>query len=141
MTRAPSSSRTVRSLSSKAHAFKRGRRRALNAFLVAHLIRVAERDIEQPDVEFRDITVELGGGISSIRSACGGEPLLSVRKHLPEQYPDPVVRPIVERFGGIWLEDEPVVVDDNLISSRHPDDMPHFIDAIRAWLLREEGVR
>jgi protease I len=58
--------------------------------------------------------------------------------HLREQYPDLVVRPIVERFGGVWLEDEPVVVDDNLISSRHPDDMPHFTDAIRAWLLRKE---
>jgi catechol 2,3-dioxygenase-like lactoylglutathione lyase family enzyme len=30
---------------------------------------------------------------------------------------------------------------DNLISSRHPDDMPHFTDAIRAWLVRRECVR
>jgi catechol 2,3-dioxygenase-like lactoylglutathione lyase family enzyme len=30
---------------------------------------------------------------------------------------------------------------DNLISSRHPDDMPHFTDAIRAWLVRKECVR
>jgi hypothetical protein len=48
---------------------------------------------------------------------------------------------------GRWVtgfrlrEKYPVVVDDNLISSRHPDDMPHFTDAIRAWLLRKEGVR
>jgi protease I len=56
--------------------------------------------------------------------------------HLREEYPDLVVRPIVERFGGVWLEDQPVVVDDNLISSRHPDDVPHFTGAIREWLLR-----
>lgn len=45
--------------------------------------------------------------------------------HLHHQYPDVVVRPTVEKFGGVWSEDKPVVVDRNLISSRHPDDMPH----------------
>jgi hypothetical protein len=34
----------------------------------------------------------------------------------------------------MWEEDQPVVVDGNLISSRHPDDMPQFIGAIRDWL-------
>ena len=35
---------------------------------------------------------------------------------------------------GIWVGDQPVVVDGNLISSRHPDDVAHFIGAIRDWL-------
>ena len=55
--------------------------------------------------------------------------------HLGKQYPDLVVQPIVEKFGGIWRDDEPVVVDGNLISSRHPDDIAHFSGAIRDWLL------
>lgn len=58
--------------------------------------------------------------------------------HLGEQYPDLVVQPIVEKFGGIWRDDEPVVVDGNLISSRHPDDIAHFSGAIRNWLLSRE---
>src|SRR5262245_32665131 len=61
--------------------------------------------------------------------------------HLREQYPDLVVQPTVEEFGGIWSDDQPVVVDENLISSRHPDDVPQFAAAIRAWLLkRPEAV-
>ena len=55
--------------------------------------------------------------------------------HLRDQYPELVVRPVVEKFGGIWSEDRPVVVDGNLISSRHPDDMAHFTSAIREWLV------
>ena len=53
---------------------------------------------------------------------------------LADQYPELVVRPTVEQFGGIWSEDQPVVVDGNLISSRHPDDLVHFAGAIRDWL-------
>jgi putative intracellular protease/amidase len=41
----------------------------------------------------------------------------------------------VEQFGGIWGDDEPVVVDGNLISSRHPDDVRQFASAICEWLL------
>jgi len=55
--------------------------------------------------------------------------------HLGDQYPDLVVQPIVEEFGGIWIKDRPVVIDGNLISSRHPDDVPHFAGAIREWLI------
>ena len=54
--------------------------------------------------------------------------------HLATQYPELVIRPIVERYGGIWRDDMPVVVDGNLISSRHPDDINHFSSAIRGWL-------
>jgi protease I len=64
--------------------------------------------------------------------------------HLREQYPDLVVQPTVEKFGGIWSDDQPVVVDGNLISSRHPDDVPQFAAAIREWLLKrpeEAGMR
>jgi putative intracellular protease/amidase len=57
--------------------------------------------------------------------------------HLAGQYPELVIRPIVEKYGGIWREDAPVVVDGNLISSRHPDDMGHYFStAIRDWLAR-----
>jgi protease I len=54
--------------------------------------------------------------------------------HLGEEYPEFVIRPIVEQFGGLWRDDQPVVVDKNLISSRHPDDVPQFAGAIREWL-------
>jgi protease I len=35
----------------------------------------------------------------------------------------------MENAGCIWLN-EPVVVDGNLITSRVPDDLPHFLPAI-----------
>ena len=54
--------------------------------------------------------------------------------HLASEYPDLVIRPIVEKYGGIWRDDMPVVVDGNLISSRHPNDVSHFSGAIRDWL-------
>ena len=54
--------------------------------------------------------------------------------HLEEQYPDLAVRPAIETAGGIWVNSEPVVVDENIISSRHPDDVPYFSKAISAWL-------
>jgi deglycase len=56
--------------------------------------------------------------------------------HLANEYPELVIRPIVEQYGGIWREDAPVVVEGNLISSRHPNDMAHFSSAIRDWLVR-----
>jgi protease I len=54
--------------------------------------------------------------------------------HLDKEYPDLVIRPIVERFGGIWSDDKPVVVDRNLVSSRHPSDIEYFTEGIRGWL-------
>jgi putative intracellular protease/amidase/glyoxylase-like metal-dependent hydrolase (beta-lactamase superfamily II) len=59
--------------------------------------------------------------------------------HLNSQYPELVVKPLVEKFGGIWREDKPVVVSGNLISSRHPDDIEFFSGAIRDWL-RDSGA-
>src|SRR5262249_22245929 len=56
--------------------------------------------------------------------------------HLAGEYPELVIRPIVEKYGGIWREDTPVVVEGNLVSSRHPNDMAHFSSAIRDWLVR-----
>jgi len=38
--------------------------------------------------------------------------------------------------GGEWI-DEPVVIDDNLITSRQPDDIPAFNEAILAFLEKE----
>jgi protease I len=54
--------------------------------------------------------------------------------HLNNQFPDLVIRPIVEENGGIWSDDKPVVIDGNLVSSRHPNDIEHFIAGIRQWL-------
>src|SRR5262245_55118707 len=54
--------------------------------------------------------------------------------HLADQFPDLVIRPAVEACGGIWVEDQPAVVDRNLISSRHPDDVAQFTAAIRNWI-------
>ncbi|HEU5236552.1 MAG TPA: DJ-1/PfpI family protein [Pyrinomonadaceae bacterium] len=54
--------------------------------------------------------------------------------HLSHQYPELAVRPLVEKYGGLWREDKPVVVSGNLISSRHPDDIAYFSAAIRDWL-------
>jgi deglycase len=54
--------------------------------------------------------------------------------HRAAEYPDLVIRPVVEEYGGIWSEDKPVVVDENLVSSRHPSDMRHFVRGIDGWL-------
>ena len=54
--------------------------------------------------------------------------------HLEDEYPELIIRPIVEANGGIWRSDEPVVVDGNLVSSRHPSDIEHFTGGIRRWL-------
>ena len=52
----------------------------------------------------------------------------------PELYPDLAIRETVKELGGIWHDDLPVVIDDNLISSRHPDDTEAFTGAITNWL-------
>jgi deglycase len=54
--------------------------------------------------------------------------------HLDREFPELAVRPIVEENGGIWSDDEPVVIDANLVSSRHPNDIEYFIDGVRQWL-------
>lgn len=33
-----------------------------------------------------------------------------------------------------WSDDQRVAVDGNLISSRHPDEVPQFIGAIQQWI-------
>jgi protease I len=54
--------------------------------------------------------------------------------HLAQEFPDLIIRPIVEENGGIWSDDKPVVIDANLISSRHPNDIEYFTEGIRQWL-------
>jgi len=54
--------------------------------------------------------------------------------HLEKEFPDLVIRPIVEENGGIWSDDKPVVIDANLVSSRHPNDIEYFTEGIRQWL-------
>lgn len=54
--------------------------------------------------------------------------------HQDKEFPDLVIKPIVEENGGIWSDDKPVVIDANLVSSRHPNDIEHFIAGIRQWL-------
>jgi protease I len=50
-----------------------------------------------------------------------------------EQYQELAVEQVVVRCGGIW-EDREVVVDRNLISSRHPRDVKFFTAAICDYL-------
>ena len=54
------------------------------------------------------------------------------------------IRDDLENAGAIWV-DEPVVVDDNLISSRTPRDLAPFAKAMLGYLLDEDahptGVR
>src|SRR5262245_35416942 len=54
--------------------------------------------------------------------------------HLDKEFPELVIKPIVEENGGIWSDDKPVVIDGNLVSSRHPNDIANFIEGIRRWL-------
>jgi protease I len=54
--------------------------------------------------------------------------------HLEREFPDLVIRPVVEENGGIWSDDKPVVIDANLVSSRHPNDIEYFTEGIRQWL-------
>lgn len=54
--------------------------------------------------------------------------------HLEKEFPDLVIKPVVEENGGIWSDDKPVVIDANLVSSRHPNDIEYFIGGIRQWL-------
>ena len=97
---------------------------------------------ENPDV-LRFLRAIDGGG-KLVASICRGS-LLTARSgiakgrritgfHLTDQFPDLVIRPTVEACGGVWVEDQAAVVDGNLISSRHPDDMPEFAAAIRKWI-------
>ena len=51
-----------------------------------------------------------------------------------EQFPELAIEPTVTELGGKWHDDKSVVIDDNLISSRHPDDANAFTDAIANWL-------
>jgi deglycase len=60
--------------------------------------------------------------------------------HLDKEFPDLVIKPIVEQNGGIWSDDKPVVIDANLVSSRHPNDIADFIEGIRRWLSRPSGT-
>jgi protease I len=54
--------------------------------------------------------------------------------HQEKEFPDLVIRSIVEEYGGLWVDDKPVVIDGNLVSSRHPNDVPYFTDGIHSWL-------
>ena len=50
------------------------------------------------------------------------------------RWPELAIWQTVEEHGGIWQDDQPAVIDGNLISSRHPDDTPAFTQAIMDWL-------
>ena len=52
-----------------------------------------------------------------------------------KQHQELAVEPVVVGCGGIW-QDRPVVIDENLISSRHPRDIKFFIAAICNHLWR-----
>ncbi|GAA6525429.1 type 1 glutamine amidotransferase domain-containing protein [Intrasporangium sp. DVR] len=45
----------------------------------------------------------------------------------------PSLQTDIRNAGGEWV-DEPIVVDGNLITSRNPDDLPHFCSTLVEWL-------
>ena len=75
-----------------------------------------------------------GGLLVATADIVRGRHLTGFHPSAQNPYPDLAIRPVVERFGGIWSDDKPVVIDGNLVSSRHPDDITDFIGGIRAWL-------
>ncbi|MGH3631894.1 MAG: type 1 glutamine amidotransferase domain-containing protein [Sciscionella sp.] len=46
----------------------------------------------------------------------------------------------VVNAGGTWVDDQPVVEDGNVITSRTPDDLPYFCDAIISYLERAQAA-
>jgi protease I len=50
----------------------------------------------------------------------------------------PSLRTDVENAGGTWVDEE-VVVDGNLVTSRKPDDLPAFIEALEAQFASSEA--
>jgi protease I len=51
----------------------------------------------------------------------------------------PSIRTDLVNAGAVWVDEE-VVIDGNLITSRKPDDLPAFVDAIDRALARPEVV-
>ena len=54
--------------------------------------------------------------------------------HHPDQWPELAISERVEELGGKWHNDKAAIRDDNLVSSRHPDDCQAFADEIAGWL-------
>lgn len=50
------------------------------------------------------------------------------------------LRDDIVNAGGDWM-DEPVVIDDNLITSRKPDDLPKFNDALITELAQQSNMK
>jgi protease I len=48
----------------------------------------------------------------------------------------PGIKDDLANAGAIWV-DEPVVVDRNMVTSRKPDDLPYFCEAIIAFMTKE----
>lgn len=44
----------------------------------------------------------------------------------------------IKKSGGLW-EDKPAVVDGNLVTARHPNDLPDFMRAI-VKLIKKRGI-
>jgi protease I len=89
-------------------------------------------------VDFTRRFVESGRAVASI---CHGPQLLISAKVLKGRSTTSVnkIRDDVINAGAHYV-DEQVVIDDNLISSRVPDDLPAFYDAIGAALgIKEEA--
>ena len=97
---------------------------------------------ESPAV--REFVAKLDKDDKLIASICRGSLLVAksgVAKgrditgfHDSEQFPDLAIAPTVKELGGKWHDDRPVIIDRNLISSRHPDDANDFTNAIAEWL-------
>jgi putative intracellular protease/amidase len=63
--------------------------------------------------------------------SCGGRRITGF--NLTDQYPDLAVQPEAEAAGATWVN-AAVVMDGNLITSRHPDEAVAFAGAILSSL-------
>lgn len=84
--------------------------------------------IDDKAVSFARTFIESGKPVASI---CHGPQLLISARVLAGKKLTSVdkIRDDVANAGGVYL-DEPLVVDGNLISSRNPDDLPVFNEAV-----------
>jgi protease I len=84
-----------------------------------------------------DLTRDAMDGRKPVAAICHGPQLLisanAVRGRTLTCWPSIAID--VKNAGGLYV-DKPVVEDGNLITSRKPDDVPVFVDAIERALLR-----
>ena len=61
--------------------------------------------------------------------------------HLDKEFPDLVTARSSKPAVGFGAMTVPSVVDGNLVSSRHPNDIEHFVGGIRSWLSQQSNSK